>query len=111
MAGQFRDSSQQQPTNRQASNSQASSSGPSADRQAAHSSSAAAHLQAAAPSLHIENGQRQQAAPAGAGAGGLHKVALTLPPPARRDPAAPDDLPQGTQMGLSKLMKAVGLQR
>eukprot|EP00891_Asterochloris_glomerata_P002188 jgi/Astpho2/2188/fgenesh1_pg.00040_%23_36_t len=66
--------------------------------------------QAAAPSFHIENEQQQQTAQAGAGAAGLHKVALTLPPPARRDPAAPDDLPQGTQMGLSKLMKAVGLQ-
>ena len=105
------DSSQQQPTDRQTSNSQASSSGRGADGQAAHSGSAAGHLQAAAPSFHIENEQQQQTAQAGAGAAGLHKVALTLPPPARRDPAAPDDLPQGMQMGLSKLLKAVGLQR
>ena len=104
-------SSQQQPTDRHTSDSQTSSSGSSADRQAAHGSGAAVHLQAAAPSSHTENGQQQQAAPAGPRAAGLHKVALTLPPPARRDPAAPDDLPRGTQMGLSKLMKAVGLQR
>ena len=42
---------------------------------------------------------------------GLHKVSLTLPPPARRDFAQPDQLPAATQASISKLLSACGLQR
>lgn len=42
---------------------------------------------------------------------GLQKVSLTLPPPARRDFAQPDQLPAATQASISKLLSACGLQR
>lgn len=42
---------------------------------------------------------------------GLHKVSLTLPPPARKDYAQPDQLPAATQASISKLLSACGLQR
>ena len=42
---------------------------------------------------------------------GLHKVSLTLPPPARKDYAQPDQLPAATQASIGKLLSACGLQR
>ena len=42
---------------------------------------------------------------------GMHKVALTLPPPAREDYAQPDQLPAATQASLGKLLSACGLER
>lgn len=41
---------------------------------------------------------------------GMHKVALTLPPPARKDYAQPDQLPAATQASLGKLLSACGLE-
>ena len=42
---------------------------------------------------------------------GLHKISLTLPPPARKDYAQPDQLPLATQASLGRLLSACGLQR
>ena len=63
--------------------------------------------------LH-QAGAQQPAAATEASEGtpdGLHKVSLTLPPPARRDFAQPDQLPAATQASISKLLSACGLQR
>ncbi|DBA76668.1 hypothetical protein WJX79_007357 [Trebouxia sp. C0005] len=46
----------------------------------------------------------------GAVSNGLHKVSLTLPPPARKDYAQPDQLPAATQASIGKLLSACGLQ-
>ncbi len=70
--------------------------------------------------LHQSQGQtsQQKAAAAdtarqhgGAVPDGLHKVSLTLPPPARKDYAQPDQLPAATQASIGKLLSACGLQR
>lgn len=42
---------------------------------------------------------------------GLHKISLTLPPPARKDYAQPDQLPLATQTSIGRLLSACGLQR
>lgn len=42
---------------------------------------------------------------------GLHKISLTLPPPARKDYAQPDQLPLATQASIGRLLSACGLQR
>ena len=44
-------------------------------------------------------------------ADGLHKISLTLPPPARKDYAQPDQLPVATQASIGRLLSACGLQR
>lgn len=41
---------------------------------------------------------------------GLHKISLTLPPPARKDYAQPDQLPAATQASIGRLLSACGLQ-
>ena len=42
---------------------------------------------------------------------GLHKISLTLPPPARKGYAQPDRLPLATQASIGRLLSACGLQR
>ena len=60
---------------------------------------------------HSRSVQAAEAQQTGTFPDGLHKVALTLPPPACTDYAQPDQLPAATQASIGRLLSACGLDR